>query len=148
MRTGQETVQFGIWVQFLAHIEDTHDDVVSTGSLTAAKNATKSKWLFELLMAHNDVILLLELEVIHAIGKQGWEKLLNGLINWVLLLMKHDITLGNLCKWNWNFWHKLKSVKLVLREVALLGTLVIAENRCVADHFCKVLKIKESVFFV
>ena len=69
-------------------------------------------------MAHNYVILLLELEVLHAISKQSWEKLLHSLINWVLLLVKHDIALSNLCQWDWNFWHKLESVKLVLREVA------------------------------
>jgi hypothetical protein len=42
--------------------------------------------------------------------------------------MKHDITLGNLCQWNWNFWHKLESVQLVLGEVTILSALIVAEN--------------------
>jgi hypothetical protein len=128
MWTSQETVQLGIWMQFLAHVEDTHNDVMTASSLTTTKNATKSKRLLKLLMTHNDIILLLKLEVIHTIGKQSWEQFLHGLINWELFFMKHDITLGNLCQWNWNFWHKLESVQLVLGEVTILSALIVAEN--------------------
>lgn len=41
MWTSQETVQLGIWVQFLAHIENTHDNIVTTGGLSSTKNATE-----------------------------------------------------------------------------------------------------------
>lgn len=71
--TSQETVQLRVWMQLLAHIEDTHDNVVTTCCLTTTENASKPKWLLKFLMANNYVILLLQLEVLHAISKQGWE---------------------------------------------------------------------------
>jgi hypothetical protein len=42
---------------------------MTASSLTTTKNATESKRLLKLLMTHNDIILLLKLEVIHTIGK-------------------------------------------------------------------------------
>ena len=76
-------------------------------------------------MAHNNVIVLLEFYVLHAIGQQSWEHFLDCLINWVLLLVKHDVAFGDLGEGYWDFWDELESVKLVFGEVAKTETKIL-----------------------
>ena len=76
-------------------------------------------------MADDNVIILLEFNILHSIGQQSWEHLLDALINGILLLVEHNSALGDLSQWHWHLWNKLESVKLVLREVAIKKTKLI-----------------------
>lgn len=69
-------------------------------------------------MTDDDVVLLSELEVFHAIGQQSREQLLDPFVNGVFLLVKDDVTLADLGQGQRHSWHIGKTMQLKGREIA------------------------------
>ena len=53
MRSSQETEEFGIWVQSLSHVKETHYYIVSTCSLPSWEHAANLKKGFNILIVVN-----------------------------------------------------------------------------------------------